>query len=70
MRRKETVEKFLKRLENPYRAGSIFTNEEEWGIIYALKWVLNYDLSELIEDANKRAFKRLKAHHNKACIGK
>ena len=50
MRRKETVEKWLERMENKYRAGSMFTPQEEWGIIYALKWVLGYDVSELIKE--------------------
>jgi len=62
MRSKKTVETFLKRLETPYRAGSIFTNEEEWGMIYALKWVLNYDLSALIKSADTRAVKRFELY--------
>jgi len=65
MRSKKTVEKWLKRLETPYRAGSIFTNEEEWGMIYALKYVLNYNLSELIKNADSRAMERFKEYERK-----
>ena len=65
MRSKKTVENWLRRLETPYRAGSIFTSEEEWGLIYALKWVLNYDLSVLIKEADNRALKRMKKAHAK-----
>lgn len=60
MRRKETVEKFLERMENKHRAGSCFTNEEEWGMIYALKWVLNQDIFELQNEAMARAKERIK----------
>lgn len=59
MRRKETVEKWLKRMENKYRAGSCFTLQEEWGIIYALKWVLNYNIIELQNEAMQRASNRI-----------
>lgn len=60
MRRKETVEKKLTRMENKYRAGSCFTPEEEWGIVYALRWVLGYDISKLQNEAGKRASERIK----------
>lgn len=59
MRSKKTVETWLARIENKYRAGSCFTAEEEWGIIYALKWVLNYDNVELQNEAMKRASERV-----------
>ncbi|MCW4015095.1 MAG: hypothetical protein NWF06_01875 [Candidatus Bathyarchaeota archaeon] len=55
MRSKKTVEKFLKRLETPFRADSMFTPQEEWGMIYALKWVLNCDISELMKEAEKHS---------------
>jgi len=54
----KTVEKFLERLETPFRAGSMFTPQEEWGMIYALKWVLGYDVSELMKDVDERAKQR------------
>ena len=66
MRSQKTVEKWLKRMENKYRAGSCFTNEEEWGIIYALKWVLSYDLSELQNEAMKRASERIRKLREKS----
>jgi hypothetical protein len=66
MRSKKTVEKWLKRMENKYRAGSCFTSEEEWGIVYALKWVLSYDLTELQNEAMKRASERIKKLREKS----
>lgn len=47
-------------MENKYRAGSVFTPEEEWGIIYALKWVLSYDIIKLQNEAMLRAENRIK----------
>ena len=53
MRSQKIVKKFLAKMMDPKRTGSAFTKQEEWGIIYTLKWVLNLENQSMIMERDE-----------------